>query len=349
MDVDVILKTFSSIWFWLYPPGVLTTFWFWLGVVCGVFIRRWCYKGAYKIVLMLIVTYYVPLILWQFLQIGLIWYLVCCILLIYINHKMKQQPIVYYVTENSIPQYQLDGDSPCPICFTVIDYRNTYQSDGAIMSRGKASYMEPCATSCHHVMHYGCLQDWLSRSPFCPVCRQTPRLKDCRVLRIRNDAVVSWGAGNVTDGRTVSTMSSNSSNSIMPMMISSNQGATCEDTPHVCLHLNSSAKPQYQLDKDSSCPICLSLMYYQNTHQSDGAMMSRDAPSDNEPCATTCDHVMHYKCLQDWLNIKRSCPVCRQPQRLNGCRVLRIRNDEVVSWIFGNVNTTDLITESESE
>jgi len=34
----------------------------------------------------------------------------------------------------------------------------------------------------------------------------------------------------------------------------------------------------------------------------------------NEVSATTCAHVFHTKCLNNWFKIKRSCPLCAQTQ-----------------------------------
>ena len=109
--------------------------------------------------------------------------------------------------------------------------------------------------------------------------------------------------------------------------------------PHI-VYLTKNSRLQYLLVKGSSeCPICLTRIDYQN--KSYMAFMSRDAPSDNEPCATSCDHVMHYGCLRDWLNINPTCPVCRQTQRVKVCRVLRIESRGILSRIFGNMNTDD--------
>ena len=99
-----------------------------------------------------------------------------------------KQPHIVYVTENSMQQYQLDKE--CPICLTRLNYQNTHRSCIAIMLHDAATGNEPCATSCHHVMHYGCLRDWLIRNPICPVCRQAQSVNKCRVLRIRNDETV---------------------------------------------------------------------------------------------------------------------------------------------------------------
>ena len=107
--------------------------------------------------------------------------------------------------------------------------------------------------------------------------------------------------------------------------------------PHIA-YVKRNSKPQYLLVRDSSeCLICLTRIYYQN--KSYMASMSRDDPSDNEPCATSCDHVMHYGCLRDWLNINPTCPVCRQTQRVKDCHVLRIENRGILSRIFGNMHT----------
>ena len=121
--------------------------------------------------------------------------------------EMKKLQIVY-ITENSMPQYQLDGDSSCTICLSLISYR--HQSDGSIIIRDVPSDNEPCATTCHHVMHCGCLRDWLIRNPICPVCRQTQSITACRVLRIRNGETVPGGFtnANTADLRTISTICS---------------------------------------------------------------------------------------------------------------------------------------------
>ena len=153
--------------------------------------------------------------------------------------EIKKLHIVY-VTENSMPQYQLDGDSSCPICLSLISYR--HQSDGSIITRDAPSDNEPCATTCHHVMHCGCLRDWLIKNPICPVCRQTQSITACRVLRIRNGETVPGGFtnANTVDLKTISTISSSSiSTRMMPMLMSSNLGATYNNIPHVGLNLSS--------------------------------------------------------------------------------------------------------------
>ena len=109
--------------------------------------------------------------------------------------------------------------------------------------------------------------------------------------------------------------------------------------PHIVYLTKNSTLQDLLVEDSSECPICLTRIYYQN--KSYMASMSRDDPSDNEPCATSCDHVMHYGCLRDWLNTNPTCPVCRKRQSVKDCRVLRIENRGILSRIFGNVNTDD--------
>ena len=105
--------------------------------------------------------------------------------------------------------------------------------------------------------------------------------------------------------------------------------------PHI-VYLTKNTTLQYLLVEDSSeCPICLTRIYYQN--KSYMAFMSRDDPSDNEPCATSCDHVMHYGCLREWLNINPTCPVCRKRQSVKDCHVLRIETLRVVGYYRGSL------------
>ncbi len=42
------------------------------------------------------------------------------------------------------------------------------------------------------------------------------------------------------------------------------------------------------------CPICMEVT-------EDGEVV----------CALPCEHIFHYNCLMSWLNVKRSCPMCR--------------------------------------
>ena len=59
---------------------------------------------------------------------------------------------------------------------------------------------------------------------------------------------------------------------------------------------------------------------------------------DDEPCATPCNHVMHYKCLRDWLDLHQTCRICGSKQLVKRCKVFRY--DTFESVVRGDVNTS---------
>ena len=95
-------------------------------------------------------------------------------------------------------------------------------------------------------------------------------------------------------------------------------------------------------DDDGICPICLRSIYPANINKSNIIEITHDVALDDEPCATTCNHVMHYKCLREWLSLQQTCPICGSMQLMNRCKVFRCRYATVKTIIRGDVNTNTI-------
>ena len=90
---------------------------------------------------------------------------------------------------------------------------------------------------------------------------------------------------------------------------------------------------------DGICPICLRSIYQPNINRSNIIEITHEVALDNEPCVTTCNHVMHYKCLREWLNLHQTCPICRSIQLMNRCKVFRCRYAVVKTIVRCDVDT----------
>ena len=88
------------------------------------------------------------------------------------------------------------------------------------------------------------------------------------------------------------------------------------------VYVNKQSKLHNLLHVDSTCPICLAPIFYQNISQ-EFITKTCGGIIDDDRCVTTCEHVLHYKCLQDWLRLNSTCPVCRTTQQMTQCKVLR--------------------------
>ena len=95
-------------------------------------------------------------------------------------------------------------------------------------------------------------------------------------------------------------------------------------------------------DGGDSCPICLRSIYPPNINRSNIIEIPHDVALDKEPCVTTCSHVMHYKCLREWLSLHKTCPICRSMQLMNRCKVFRCRYDTVGTVVRGDINTNTI-------
>ena len=96
-------------------------------------------------------------------------------------------------------------------------------------------------------------------------------------------------------------------------------------------------------DDGDSCPICLRSIYPPNINRKCNIIeITHDVALDNEPCVTTCNHVMHYKCLREWLSLQQTCPICGSMQLMNRCKVFRCRYATVKTIIRGDVNTNTI-------
>ena len=96
-------------------------------------------------------------------------------------------------------------------------------------------------------------------------------------------------------------------------------------------------------DDGDSCPICLRSIYPANINRKCNIIeITHDVALDNEPCVTTCNHVMHYKCLREWLSLQQTCPICGSMQLMNRCKVFRCRYATVKTIIRGDVNTNTI-------
>ena len=47
---------------------------------------------------------------------------------------------------------------------------------------------DPVATSCNHVLHHGCLNEWLKTNPSCPACRNMQSIRQCSILKSLSNA-----------------------------------------------------------------------------------------------------------------------------------------------------------------
>ena len=88
---------------------------------------------------------------------------------------------------------------------------------------------------------------------------------------------------------------------------------------------------------DDTCPICLRRINSLNTNRMNKTEIKLKRALDHDPCLTLCNHVMHFKCLKDWLDLHQTCPICRNKQLMKQCKVFRY--DTVESVVRGDVNT----------
>ena len=95
-------------------------------------------------------------------------------------------------------------------------------------------------------------------------------------------------------------------------------------------------------DDDGSCPICLRSIYQPNINRSNIIEITHEVALDNEPCVTTCNHVMHYKCLREWLNLHQTCPICRSIQVMTRCKVFRCRYAVVKTIVRCDADTATI-------
>ena len=101
-----------------------------------------------------------------------------------------------------------------------------------------------------------------------------------------------------------------------------------------------SSVSELEVDDGDSCPICLRSIYPANINSKCNIIeITHDVALDNEPCVTTCNHVMHYKCLREWLSLHQTCPICRSMQLMNRCKVFRCRYATVGTVVCGDVYT----------
>ena len=99
-------------------------------------------------------------------------------------------------------------------------------------------------------------------------------------------------------------------------------------------------------DDGDTCPICLRRIYLPNTNKRDMTETSHGDASDHDSCLTPCNHVMHFKCLRDWLDLHQTCPICRSMQLIKQCKVFRCDTDESV--VRGDVNASTTSTHNGS-
>ena len=96
-------------------------------------------------------------------------------------------------------------------------------------------------------------------------------------------------------------------------------------------------------DDDGICPLCLRSIHPAKVNRKCNLTeITRDVALDNEPCVTTCNHVMHYKCLREWLKLQLTCPICGSMQLMSQCKVFRCRYAVVKTAVRGDVNTNTI-------
>ena len=86
------------------------------------------------------------------------------------------------------------------------------------------------------------------------------------------------------------------------------------------IYVQSTSNPTFILTTDSMCSICLTLVCYSGAKNE---APDFDAASTNDACVTSCDHVMHYGCISEWLVINPTCPTCRRGLTIAMCVLLR--------------------------
>ena len=99
-------------------------------------------------------------------------------------------------------------------------------------------------------------------------------------------------------------------------------------------------------DDDDTCPICLRRINPSNTNRRNMTEITHSGALDDDPCVTPSNHVMHYKCLKDWLDLHQTCPICGSKQLVKQCKVFRC--DIVESVVRGDVNTSTTNTHNGS-
>ena len=97
-----------------------------------------------------------------------------------VSERVQHQLPIIYVDDLSKQVHKITDESMCPICLTIIDF----QDHGTNCPEFDiANNDDPCATTCDHVLHYGCLWEWLMTNPSCPTCRKSQTIKQCVLLR----------------------------------------------------------------------------------------------------------------------------------------------------------------------
>ena len=74
-------------------------------------------------------------------------------------------------------------------------------------------------------------------------------------------------------------------------------------------------------DDDNTCPICLRRINSLNTNRMNKTEIKLKRALDDELCVTLCNHVMHFKCLKNWLDLHQTCPICGSKQLVKQCKV----------------------------
>ena len=98
----------------------------------------------------------------------------------YNNHY--QLPVIC-VNHESISLYKLNEDSLCPICCCQLCCQTEHASmASSLLDTGEDK--DACVTICDHVLHYGCLWEWMKRRETCPICRRRQLMSQCSLLRI---------------------------------------------------------------------------------------------------------------------------------------------------------------------
>ena len=117
-----------------------------------------------------------------------------------ISQRVQDQLPVIYVSNESKKDYLLNEDSTCLICLNQMYYQNQqielpseadmYDVPDCHPQYDNAMDSDAVATSCDHVLHYGCLHKWLKTKPSCPACRNHQSIKQCSILKSLSNTIL---------------------------------------------------------------------------------------------------------------------------------------------------------------
>ena len=98
------------------------------------------------------------------------------------NSNQYQLPVIC-VDYKSRSVYKLNDKRLCPICLNEVCCQT---QDAGVLSSSldTGEDKDACVTICDHVLHYGCLWEWMKRRETCPICRREQQISQCSLLRV---------------------------------------------------------------------------------------------------------------------------------------------------------------------